>query len=232
MRVHVAFTPGEQTPAPIGIVVDVLRATSTMTQALAAGYRRVLCCSEIDEARALAETEGPAKLAGERDADAHRGLRLRQLAERGRRRACRADARPDDDERDAAARLRGRSGSSASTSARSSTSRRSPRRRPRAGRTSPSSAPASSASSPSTTRTAPGGSPRRSAATRTTPPAAAIRLARSFDGPLDGLGASQSARNLHRVGLENDIAWCAQESVIALAPRFAGMVGVAAQVTL
>jgi 2-phosphosulfolactate phosphatase len=64
--VHVAFTPGEQTPAPVGVVVDVLRATSTMTQALAAGYERVLCCAEIDEARALAETEGPAKLAGER----------------------------------------------------------------------------------------------------------------------------------------------------------------------
>ena len=66
MRVHVAFTPGEQTPAPVGIVIDVLRATSTMTQALAAGYRRVLCCAEIDQARALAESEGPAKLAGER----------------------------------------------------------------------------------------------------------------------------------------------------------------------
>ena len=66
MRVHVAFTPGELTPAPVGIVVDVLRATSTITQALAAGYRRVLCCAEIDDARALAESEGPAKLAGER----------------------------------------------------------------------------------------------------------------------------------------------------------------------
>jgi 2-phosphosulfolactate phosphatase len=66
MRVHVAFTPGELTPAPVGIVVDVLRATSTICQALASGYRRVLCCAEIDEARALAETEGPAKLAGER----------------------------------------------------------------------------------------------------------------------------------------------------------------------
>jgi phosphosulfolactate phosphohydrolase-like enzyme len=54
--VHVAFTPGEQTPAPVGIVVDVLRATSTMTQAIAAGYRRVLCCAEIDEAHALAKT--------------------------------------------------------------------------------------------------------------------------------------------------------------------------------
>jgi len=66
VRVHVAFTPGEQTPAPIGIVIDVLRATSTMTQALAAGYRRVLCCAEIEDAHVLAASEGPAKLAGER----------------------------------------------------------------------------------------------------------------------------------------------------------------------
>src|ERR1700747_1903504 len=66
MRVHVAFTPGELTPAPVGVVVDVLRATSTICQALASGYRRVLCCAEIDEARALADAEGPAELAGER----------------------------------------------------------------------------------------------------------------------------------------------------------------------
>jgi len=62
----VAFTPGELTPAPVGVVVDVLRATSTICQAVASGYGRVLCCAEIDEARALAEGEGPAKLAGER----------------------------------------------------------------------------------------------------------------------------------------------------------------------
>src|SRR5437764_9528399 len=37
-----------------------------MAQALAAGYRRVLCCAEIEEARALVASEGPAKLAGER----------------------------------------------------------------------------------------------------------------------------------------------------------------------
>src|SRR6266480_3298168 len=66
MRVHVAFTPGEQTPAPVGIVVDVLRATSTICQALASGYGRVLCCAEVDEARELAATEGPVMLAGER----------------------------------------------------------------------------------------------------------------------------------------------------------------------
>jgi 2-phosphosulfolactate phosphatase len=69
VRVHVAFTPAEPTSAPIGIVVDVLRATSTVAQALAAGYRRVLCCAEIDQARALrADLGDEALLGGERDA--------------------------------------------------------------------------------------------------------------------------------------------------------------------
>ena len=59
MRVHVAFTPDEEAAAPVGIVVDVLRATSTITQALAAGYRRILCCTEIEDARRLrGEIEG------------------------------------------------------------------------------------------------------------------------------------------------------------------------------
>src|SRR4030081_3772094 len=45
-----------------------------MTQAIAAGYRRILCCAEIEEARALAETEGPAKLAGERRLESIEGF--------------------------------------------------------------------------------------------------------------------------------------------------------------
>ena len=68
MRVHVAFTPEEEAAAPLGIVVDVLRATSTIAQALAAGYRRVLCCGEIEEARALRDSLGDALVAGERNA--------------------------------------------------------------------------------------------------------------------------------------------------------------------
>ena len=64
MQVRVGFTPGEQVAAPVGIVIDVLRATSTICQALAGGYERVVCVGEIDEARALAG-EGVA-LAGER----------------------------------------------------------------------------------------------------------------------------------------------------------------------
>ena len=50
MRVHVAFTPSEAERAPVAVVVDVLRATSTIVQALASGYRRVLCCAEIEQA--------------------------------------------------------------------------------------------------------------------------------------------------------------------------------------
>lgn len=69
MRVHVAFTPDEQASAPVGIVVDVIRATSSIAQALAAGYERVLCCAEIDEARALRASLGDeAVVGGERNA--------------------------------------------------------------------------------------------------------------------------------------------------------------------
>lgn len=68
MRVHVAFTPAEEASAPLGIVVDVLRATSSIAQALAAGYHRVYCCSGIDEARALREELGEGLLGGEREA--------------------------------------------------------------------------------------------------------------------------------------------------------------------
>jgi 2-phosphosulfolactate phosphatase len=69
VRVHVAFTPAETAAVPTGIVVDVLRATSTIVQALASGYRRVLCCAEIEEARALRDELGDAVLAGERNAE-------------------------------------------------------------------------------------------------------------------------------------------------------------------
>ncbi len=68
MRIHVAFTPEEQAAAPIGIVVDVIRATSSIAQALEAGYERVLCCAEIDEAQALrAELGEEAVVGGERE---------------------------------------------------------------------------------------------------------------------------------------------------------------------
>jgi 2-phosphosulfolactate phosphatase len=69
VRVDVAFTPSERISAHVGIVVDVIRATSSIAQALASGYERVLCCAEIDEARALREELGDeAVVGGERNA--------------------------------------------------------------------------------------------------------------------------------------------------------------------
>jgi 2-phosphosulfolactate phosphatase len=68
VRVHVAFTPAEAVSGDVGVVVDVLRATSTIAQALASGYRRVLCCSGIEEARELRASLGEGILGGERNA--------------------------------------------------------------------------------------------------------------------------------------------------------------------
>ena len=64
MRVHVAFTPDEAAAAPTGVVIDVIRATSTICQALDAGYERVLCAAEVEDARALGSDE--VTLGGER----------------------------------------------------------------------------------------------------------------------------------------------------------------------
>jgi phosphosulfolactate phosphohydrolase-like enzyme len=69
VRVDVAFTPAERVSAHVGIVVDVIRATSSIAQALTSGYERVLCCAEIDEARTLREELGDeAVVGGERNA--------------------------------------------------------------------------------------------------------------------------------------------------------------------
>ena len=65
MHVHVAFTPDEIAAAPTGVVIDVIRATSTICQALATGYERVLCAAEVEDARALSALGG-VTLGGER----------------------------------------------------------------------------------------------------------------------------------------------------------------------
>ena len=100
MRVHVAFTPAEAAGAPVGIVVDVLRATSTIAQALASGYERVYCSAE-STTRWLsgAARRGAARRRAERRQD--RGLRRRRLSAGVPGRAAREDGDLLDDERDA-----------------------------------------------------------------------------------------------------------------------------------
>jgi len=63
--IDVALNPADVGEADVAIVIDVLRATTTATQALATGYRRVLCTESVERARGLRE---PGRvLAGERE---------------------------------------------------------------------------------------------------------------------------------------------------------------------
>jgi phosphosulfolactate phosphohydrolase-like enzyme len=62
--------------------------------------------------------------------------------------------------------------------------------------------------------------------------AAAARLAASYPDSFAALGASRSARNLRRHGLEDDIEWCARENALDIVPRFIRTLGPAAEVSL
>jgi 2-phosphosulfolactate phosphatase len=231
MRVHVAFTPGEQTPAPVGIVVDVLRATSTICQALASGYERVLCCAEIDDARALAESEGPAELAGERRLEHIEGFDFgnspRELegtaatatlilsTTNGTRLLVAAAARFKRVyvgsllNLDAVAAAARESGEDVAVLCAGVLGELALDDAYCAGRIAE----------------ALGGEPEDSAR-------AAILLARSFSSAAEGLGASRSAANLRRHGLEADVEVCARENVLDVVPRYSRSVGPAAEVTL
>lgn len=61
--IDVAFLGTSVRPAGTAVVVDVLRATSTITLALASGYERVLVAGTVDDAKALRTPERT--LAGE-----------------------------------------------------------------------------------------------------------------------------------------------------------------------
>jgi 2-phosphosulfolactate phosphatase len=231
VRVHVAFTPGEQTPAPVGIVVDVLRATSTMTQALASGYRRVICCAEIEEARALAQSDGPATLAGERRLEAIEGFDLGNspaevagppptetlilTTTNGTRLLVSAAERFEQVwvgsllNLDAVAAAARESGEDVAVLCAGVLGELALDDAYCAGRIAK----------------ALGGKPMDSAQ-------AAIRLADSFPTALDGLGASRSASNLRSAGHAEDVDWCARENVLDVAPRFVRRVGAAAEVAL
>jgi hypothetical protein len=52
-RIDVAFAPAKPDDASVAVVIDVLRATTTIAYALAQGYERVLACGDIDQAQRL-----------------------------------------------------------------------------------------------------------------------------------------------------------------------------------
>jgi 2-phosphosulfolactate phosphatase len=65
LAIDVAFTAARIPAGDVVVVVDVLRATSTIVQALAAGFGGVRCCRTLDAALSL---DGPGRqLAAERD---------------------------------------------------------------------------------------------------------------------------------------------------------------------
>jgi 2-phosphosulfolactate phosphatase len=227
--VHVAFTPAERTPGSVGIVVDVLRATSTMTQALAAGYERVLCCAEIDDARALAQVERPAVLAGERRLEAIDGFQLgnspRDVAAEpeaptliltttnGTRLLVDAASRfgrvyvgslLNLDAVAAAARSHGEDVSVLCAGVLGELA-------------------LDDAYTAGRIAAAIGGDRSDSAH-------AAIRLAQTFPDAAEALHASRSGWNLRQHGMEADIEWCARENALETVPRLTGMAGAAAVV--
>jgi 2-phosphosulfolactate phosphatase len=227
VRVHVAFTPEESASAPLGVVVDVLRATSTIAQALASGYRRVLCCAEIEQAVALrAELGDEALVGGERNAVRIEGFDVgaspREFLEaraetlilsttNGTRAILAAAASCEEvllgsllnlDAVAGVVRERGRD-------------------------TAILCAGFKGAFALDDAYCA-GRIVQLAEAERTDAAIAAELVARAYATPLDGL----NARTYGPPGLEEDIAFCARESMLDAVPRFTQLVGAAAEITL
>jgi 2-phosphosulfolactate phosphatase len=221
MRIHVAFTPAEAAPAPVGVVVDVLRATSTIAQALASGYERVLCCAEIGEAEELRREIPDSLVGGERHAARIEGFDIgaspREFLEaraktliltttNGTRAILETAERCEDvilgsllnlgavvgaADHDTVVMCAGFQGSFALDDAYC------------AGRI-----------------------VQLVEAERTDAAIAASLIASAFPTAIDGL----NARTYGPPGLEDDIAFCAQENVLDVVPRLVGMVGAAAEI--
>jgi 2-phosphosulfolactate phosphatase len=224
MRVHVAFTPEEEASAPLGIVVDVLRATSTIAQALASGFRRVLCCAEIEDARRLRGEIDGSLVGGERDAVRIDGFDvgasprefLAPLADtlilsttNGTRTILAAAERCDEVVLGSLLNLgavveeaRGRGVDTAVFCA-----------------------GYKGAFALDDVYCA-GRIVALLDAKRSDAAVAAELIARSFPSALDAL----NARTYGPPGLEEDIAYCARENLLSAVPRFAGMTGVAAEI--
>jgi 2-phosphosulfolactate phosphatase len=230
VRVHVAFTPAEAAEAPTGIVVDVLRATSTIAQALSSGYRRVLCCSEVEEAQRLREELGSVVLAGERRCLRIPGFDLgnspREFLERGGETVVLTTTNgtrglvtaTERCERVVAASLLNLDAVVADA------------RETRAD-VAVFCAGVRGAFTIDDAYCA-GRIAERLGGELSDAAAAAVRIAGSFGTPDEGLRASQSARNLVAASLEEDIEFCARESVLTVVPRVVGSQGPAVELTL
>jgi 2-phosphosulfolactate phosphatase len=227
VRVDVAFTPAEIIRVPTAIVVDVLRATSTIVQALDAGYRRVFCCAEVEEARALREDLNGAVLAGERGAQAIPGFDLgnsprefvRPLGEQlvltttnGTRAVVTAAAASEAVLIGSLLNLNAVAAAAAELAEDATVV----------------CAGVDGVFSLDDAYCA-GRIVQALGGERTDAAEAAARVAGSFPNAEEALRAAQNPR---QEGLDEDIKWCAQENISAVVPRFLGMRGPAAEVGL
>jgi 2-phosphosulfolactate phosphatase len=225
VRTDVAFTPDEAGPAHVSVVVDVMRATSTIAQALASGYRRVLCCRDIDEALALRDERGEeVVLGGERNAILIEGFDLG------------ASPREYLEPRAQTAIMTTTNGTRAILAAASHSEL------VLLGSLLNLDAVAAAASAPGADVTVVcagfqgtfaiddaycagrilelvDGEPTDAAV-------ASLAIARAFPSAWEGV----TARTYGPPGLEDDLRWCTQENTLDVVPRFARMVGAAAEV--
>ena len=226
MRVHVAFTPSEPLAGSVGIVVDVMRATSSIAQALASGYRRVLCCREIDEARALRDALGEGVLGGERMAMKIPGFDLgaspREYLEPRAETAIFSTTNGTRAIVAAAAQCRVvLLGSLLNAAAVAAAARETGEDVTVVCAGFQGAFAVDDAYCAGRIVERLGGAPTDAAV-------ACAVLARAFPRSLDGL----NARTYGPPGLEEDLAWCSQDDLLGVVPRFTRMVDGAAEVTL
>jgi 2-phosphosulfolactate phosphatase len=232
VRVHVAFTPDEAAASPTGVVIDVIRATSTICQALASGYERVLCTAEVEDARSLRDGDGTVTLGGERlgvridgfdlgnsplEYLEPRSAVLAMSTTNGTRAIVTAAERC---ERVLVASLLNLAAVTKAT-------------RSHGDDVAVFCAGVKGAFALDDAYVA-GRVAEELGWERSDAAEAAVRLARSYGSAEDAFRQSRSGRNLinHGPELEADIPYCAQESVLDVVPRFVGMQGVAAEIAL
>jgi 2-phosphosulfolactate phosphatase len=232
VRVHVAFTPDESAAAPTGVVIDVIRATSTICQALASGYERVLCAAEVEQARALRDKDGRVTLGGERLGVRIEGFDLGN------------SPREYLEPRSPLLAMTTTNGTRAIVTAAARCQRvliaslLNLEAVVRAAEAAEDDVAVFCAGVKGAFalddayvagRVAQGLGGERSDAAE-----AALRLARSYTSAEEAFRASRSGRNLidHGPELEADITYCAQESILTVVPQLQGMDGVAARIGL
>ncbi len=230
MRVDVAFAPALASPAPTAVVIDVLRATSTIAQALDAGYEQIHCCADVDDALTLRRELGRGVLAGERECVRIPGFDLgnspREFLEPAAELAILSTTNGTRALVAAAERAeRVYAASFLNLGAVAEVVRE-------AGRdVSLVCAGVLEAFAMDDAYCA-----GRLAALLdgelTDAAHAAVRIAEGFKSSEAGLTASQSARNLLAAGLDDDIAWCARTDVLTVVPRLTGTTTLAVAISL